>query len=112
MIQNFLNKIPQFQLLGSDFLTECKTRFDIIVANPPFSNNQDIDHIQMMFDRLNPGGRLVSIASTHWQFTEGRKEKAFREWIDEVEADVYNVDRGEFKESGTMVGACIVVIQN
>lgn len=110
--QSFLGKIPQFKLLGSDFLAECKTSFDIIVANPPFSNNQDIDHIRMMFDCLKPGGRLVSIASTHWQFAEGRKEKAFREWIDEVEADVHNVDRGEFKESGTMVGTCIVVIQN
>lgn len=110
--QSFLVKLDHFKLLGSNFLEECNTSFDIIVANPPFSKNQDIDHIQMMFAHLKPGGRLVSIASKHWQFAEGKKEKAFREWIEEVEADVYDVKRGEFKESGTMVEACIIVIQN
>lgn len=110
--QSFLSKLDHFKLLGSDFLKECDTSFDVIVANPPFSKNQDIDHIRMMFGHLNPGGRLVSIASKHWTFAEGNKEKAFRKWMEEVEADVYDVDRGEFKESGTMIETCIIVIQN
>ena len=110
--QSFLSKLDHFKLLGSDFLQECDTSFDVIVANPPFSKNQDTDHIKHMFEHLKPGGRLVSIASKHWQFAEGKKEKAFREWIDEVEADVYDVDRGEFKESGTLIETCIIVIQN
>lgn len=110
--QSFLVKLDHFRLLGSNFLEECDTSFDVIVANPPFSKNQDIDHIKHMFGHLKPGGRLVSIASKHWQFAEGKKEKAFKEWIDEVEADVYNVDRGEFKDSGTMIETCIIVIQN
>lgn len=110
--QSFLTKIDHFKLLGTDFLAECNTQFDVIVANPPFSNNQDIDHIRMMFSLLKPGGRLVSIASKHWTFAEGKKEKAFREWLDEIEADIYDVDRGIFKESGTMIETCIIVIQN
>lgn len=107
----FLTKLDHFRLLGSDFLRECNTSFDIIVANPPFAKNQDIDHIRMMFDHLKPGGRLVSVASKHWTFAEGKKEKAFRKWIEEVKADVYDIDRGEFKGSGTMVETCIIVIQ-
>jgi len=110
--QSFLAKIDHFKLLGSDFLAECNTFFDVIVANPPFAKNQDIDHIRKMFECLKPGGRLVTIASKHWQFAEGKKERLFCEWIEKVEADVYDVDRGEFKESGTMVETCIIVIQN
>lgn len=110
--QSFLMKLEHFKLLGTDFLTECDTLFDVIIGNPPFSKNQDIDHISHMFKYLKHGGRLVSIASKHWQFAEGKKENAFREWIEEVEADVYDVGRGEFKESGTMVETCIIVIQN
>ena len=110
--QSFLAKLEHFKLLGSDFLKECDTLFDIIIANPPFSKNQDIDHIRKMHEHLKPGGRLVSIASKHWQFASGKKEEGFRGWIEEVEADVYDVDRGEFKESGTMIETCIIVIQN
>lgn len=33
--QTFLNKIAGFKLLGNDFLTECDTLFDKIIANPP-----------------------------------------------------------------------------
>lgn len=110
--QSFLSGLDNFRLLGSDFLQECNIPFDIIIANPPFSKNQDIDHINQMFRHLKPGGRLVSIASEHWQFAQGRKEEAFRKWIKEVKADVYDVESGEFKESGTMVGTCAIVIKN
>lgn len=108
----FLTALSGFKLLGSDFLQECDTTFDVIIANPPFSKNQDIDHINHMFKHLNPGGRLVSVTSKHWQFAEGKKEKAFRKWIEEVEAEVFDVSCGEFKESGTMIGTCIIRIWN
>lgn len=108
----FLTALSGFKLLGSDFLQECDTTFDVIIANPPFSKNQDIDHINHMFKHLNPGGRLVSVISKHWQFAEGKKEKAFRKWIEEVEAEVFDVSCGEFKESGTMIGTCIIRIRN
>ncbi len=108
----FLTALSGFKLLGSDFLQECDITFDVIIANPPFSKNQDIDHINHMFKHLNPGGRLVSVTSKHWQFAEGKKEKAFRKWIEEVEAEVFDVSCGEFKESGTMIGTCIIRIRN
>lgn len=108
--QTFLDKVDHFKLLGSDFLTECDTSFDAIIANPPFSKNQDIEHIQKMYEHLNYGGKLVSIASKHWQFTTGKKETAFREWLEEVNAVVIDIDAGEFKESGTMIATCIIVI--
>ena len=48
--------------------------FTKIIANPPFSKNQDIAHIRKMYDCLKKGGRLVSIASKHWKYATGKKE--------------------------------------
>lgn len=108
--QNFLKKIASCELLGSDFLLECETYFDRIVANPPFSKNQDIDHVMHMYKHLKEGGRLVSIMSRHWLYSSNKKEVSFRDWIDEVDAKVELIDAGEFSESGTNIATCIVII--
>lgn len=105
-----LDQIQGFELLGHDFITECDTQFDRIIANPPFSKNQDIDHIRKMYDCLNPGGRIVTIASNHWQHSNNKKETAFRDWIEEVGVDLIPIESGEFKASETMVSTCILVI--
>jgi len=39
-----------------------------------------------------------------------KKQVEFKEWLDEVEAEVIDIEKGSFKESGTMVGGKIVVI--
>lgn len=84
--------------------------YDRIVANPPFNKNLDIDHIKKMYDCLKDGGRLVSIASQSWKTGNQKKQVAFREWIDYVEADIEEVEMGSFKESGTSVGGYIITI--
>lgn len=108
--QTFLDKIVGCRVLGSDFLTECDTSFDRIIANPPFNKNQDIDHIRKMYDQLKAGGRLVSIASKHWELSGNKKETEFKEWLNEVGAKVKQIPAGKFKESGTMIATCIIVI--
>lgn len=108
--QTFLNKIVGCRVLGSDFLTECDTSFDRIIANPPFAKNQDITHVRKMFDQLKPGGRLVSIMSKHWQWASNKKEVEFRKWLEDNNAEIHEIDAGEFKESGTSIATCIVVI--
>lgn len=108
--QTFLKKIGGFRLLGSDFLTDCGIHFEKIIANPPFSKNQDIDHIRKMHDSLNSGGRLVSVSSVHWQNATNKKETEFRAWLQEVNAKVIPVEAGAFKESGTTIPTAIVVI--
>lgn len=109
--RTFLDRIGGFVLLGNDFLRECKNvYFDKIIANPPFAQNQDIDHIIKMYKCLKPGGRIVTIASKHWQFGSNKKETQFREWLEEIDAEVHEVAAGEFKESGTNIATCIIVI--
>lgn len=84
--------------------------YDRIIANPPFSKNQDIDHIMKMYDCLTPQGRLVSISSESWVNGGQKKQVDFREWLDDVKAEVIDIEKGTFKESGTMVGGKIIII--
>lgn len=99
--------------MGEDFLNQTGQHrgYHRIIANPPFRKNQDIDHIYKMWSHLLPGGIIVSIASKHWQLSGNKKEKDFKEWLSQNNATIYPIERGQFKESGTMVETCIVVIE-
>lgn len=118
-----LSKIKDCIILGNDFLnsgeivngrhTSVNKRditFDKIIANPPFSKNQDIDHIKEMYRRCKKGGRIVTIASKHWQHNKNKKETAFREWLEEINAEVQEIPKGAFSESGTKIATCIIII--
>lgn len=108
----FLNDIPTVILNAEpDFLKySISFKCDKIIANPPFRNNQDIDHIIKMYNSLKSGGRLVSIASKHWQISNNKKETAFKGWLNEVKAVIKNVPENSFKESGTKIDVVIIII--
>ena len=104
-----------FLVIEGDFLTKTKEHlglYDKIVANPPFTKNQDIDHIKNMYTLLNEGGRLVSMASRSWLNGNQKKQVAFREWLDAVDAEVIDVPAATFKESGTSIATVIIIIDN
>jgi hypothetical protein len=103
----------RFNMVGHDFLEgrgNGRPKYDRIVANPPFSRNQDIEHVMEMWGRLGEGGRIVSVASVHWQHSGNRKETAFREWLGGVGAVIEPLPPEAFKESGTMVRTCVLII--
>lgn len=109
--KTFLSKIPETVDFGDDFLLCNKPdSFDRIIANPPFSKNQDIDHIRKMYECIKPGGRIVSLSSQHWHLSDNRKETEFREWLSEIKAQKYEIGPGAFKESGTMINTTAIVI--
>lgn len=99
-----------FNLLGSDFFKHGSKTYSKIIANPPFTKNQDIDHLKEMFEVLKPGGRLVCITSESWTYGSQKKQVAFRNWLDELDAYIIDIEKGAFKESGTMVGGKIVIV--
>ena len=78
---------------------EKQAGFDKIVMNPPFEKGQDIDHVRHAYDLLKPNGRLVSIMSVSPFYHSGKKAQAFREWIDEVGAEVEDMDAGSFNKA-------------
>lgn len=97
--------------LGTDFLKgNCKEKFTKIIANPPFSKNRDIEHIYKMYDSLKQGGRIVTLASKHWEFSTNKKETEFREWLSDLDAEITPLKAGEFKTSGTMIATNMLVI--
>jgi len=109
--QDILSKRVHLNLVGDDFLkARPQPIYNCIVANPPFTKNQDIDHVRHMHAFLAPGGKLSSVMSKHFTFSEGKKETEFRDWLEEVGADIVTLPAGTFKESGTMIETVIVTI--
>jgi len=79
----YLNTIKNVNLIGRDFLEmPIEKKYDVIIANPPFSKNQDIKHIEKMWSLLKDGGTLVTIVSTHYMIAKGKVENKFREWVE------------------------------
>ncbi len=102
----------RFNLIGEDFFNHNGKTYTKIIANPPFTKNQDIDHLKEMFTCLSRGGRLVCITSESWVNGTQKKQIEFKEWLEKVGAEIIDIKKGSFKESGTMVGGKIVVINN
>jgi len=100
----------RFNLIGDDFLKHTGKTYTKIIANPPFTKNQDIDHLKEMYECLSRGGRLVCITSESWVNGSQKKQVEFKNWLDEIEAEVIDIEKGAFKESGTAVGGKIVII--
>ena len=106
------DKELNFNLIGPDFLLDKpEPVYDRIIMNPPFQKNQDIEHIRLAYDWLKPGGQLVAISSTHWNESANKKETQFREFLGAVGAYVRKIDAGKFKESGTMITTCMIIIK-
>ena len=104
-----LEKVEGAHIVGTDFMN-CHDKYDRIIANPPFANNQDIDHLYMMYERLNVGGELSCIVSQHWKFANDQKCAHFRQWLEMNEAEITDFDKGDFKESGTIVGTSLIFL--
>lgn len=109
--REFLHALDNVILLDEDFTKDSVGSYTKIIANPPFANNQDIEHVILMYERLEKGGTLAAITSPHWKFASERKCVAFREWLEEVHGQVYEIGAGEFKDSGTGICTMAIVIK-
>jgi len=106
-----LNKTNlRFNLIGEDFFKHSNIVYTKIIANPPFNKNQDIDHLKEMYSILAKGGRLVCVTSESWSRGSQKKQVAFKEWLDDVGAEIVDNEPGSFKESGTTTGNKTVII--
>lgn len=134
-----LHELGGVNIVGTDFMQFNTTTFkyDKIIANPPFNKNQDITHIQHMYELLDDNGKLVTLSGVGWMYGSVAKPKAFRRWLDDNNVisdsewhlfcnlggtrsfnrkngdDVYIevIPSGAFKESGTMVATCLITIK-
>lgn len=109
--KQFLSSMENTNIIGDDFTKSDNKKYTKIIANPPFSGNQDIKHVRMMFDLLENGGTLASITSAHWEFASETVCIDFRQWLKDLNANVYVINDGEFKESGTSIETRAIVIK-
>ena len=121
-MERYLDGKPYMAITGQDFLEWAPAQLNSsfipythVIMNPPFARQQYIDHIIAAFDLLAPGGILVSVASTSWQWRDNSKSRTFREWLYENEAvkgvEVIKLPEGTFKESGTMMPSVIIKLR-
>lgn len=109
--QQYLRNYSHANLIGSDFLLAQPTKlYDVILANPPFARLADIAHVMHMTKFLKPGGRTVSVMSTGWQTQNFKKVTAFKDYLKTVHHEIFELEKGTFKVSGTNVNACVIVI--
>ncbi len=112
--RSFMNFTGSHKFVCADFLemrnSGNKKKYDRIIANPPFTKNQDIDHVYEMYHHLAKGGRIVTIMSAHWKDSDKKKETEFKKWLKDLKADVRDNEAGAFKESGTNVATVMVII--
>ena len=71
---------------------------------------RDVAHISHALKFVKPGGRLVAIASTHWQNVETKPAQAFKAMLASLGANVESVPPGAFKESGTDVPTTLITL--
>lgn len=94
-----------YNITGTDFLLATK-RYDVIIANPPFTRQQDIDHINHMLDLAKR--KVVSIASASVRWREDNKTGIFRERIERMGGTITPLPDDSFKSSGTRVKTCLI----
>jgi hypothetical protein len=78
-----------------DFL-EHQGEYDRICMNPPFEQCADIEHVRHAYALLAPGGRVVAIASEHGFFASDKRSEEFRQWLDELGAEVEELPDNAF----------------
>lgn len=99
----------EIECVSGDFLQHTG-EYDRIVANPPFSQLQDVVHVEHMIKLLAPGGKLASVMSPRWEFAATGKAAAFKQWL-KSSPHLWTWDElpeGAFKPSGTNVRAGIL----
>ena len=107
-----LEKLPYVNIIGEDFLLcDLNNTYDLIIANPPFTKNQDILHVAKMYECLKPGGTMVTITSKSWKHGSQKMQSDFAVWLGMTNTEELEIEEGAFKESGTMVGGLILLIK-
>ena len=98
-----------YPVISGDFLTVALPlpQYDVVIANPPFSKNQDIRHFRKMYAVARRV--VVCILGTHWVRGQERECKEFREWLDTLTTTQIPLPAGTFTASGTDVAAVLIV---
>lgn len=103
---------PTIKNFESDTLNlNLSGRYDKIIMNPPFSSNQDIDHVLHVFPMLKKRGTLVSLLGPSVFFRDTKKTRKFRDFLNRTKSFVFKLDKKMFLESGTLIDPWVLTIK-
>lgn len=103
----------KYEVIRNDFLQYKGTKkFDLILANPPFSKNQGITHFFHMVELLSDDGQIICILPSGY-FGESclSIRKKFNEFIQSNDCEIIDLPENAFKESGTMVSTKLLIFK-
>jgi len=104
-------KLKGYTLVGDDLLREePEKRYDKIIMNPPFENGQDIDHVMHACFLLHSTGRLVAIMGEGVFFRQFKKDRVFREFLQNNNAFVSEPIKEAFKKSLNSTGVTVRIV--
>jgi hypothetical protein len=96
----------------SDFLKMKRCgQYDAVVANPPFTKQQDVDHVIHMLGMVKKGGMVVSVMSSGVIFRSNKKTCNFKKELEDkcsMGAEIERLPEGSFKISGTFVNTVLL----
>lgn len=103
-------KYPSAFVHCGDFLefTPPADRFDVVVMNPPFSDQADIRHVMHAATFLRPSGRLVAIMSAGVAFRCDKLATGFRAFVQRRRGEIRPLPPDSFRQSGTGVSTVLV----
>lgn len=99
-------------VICTDFLSMQKPDdadlYDIVVMNPPFDRERDIDHVVHALNFLKPSGMLFAIMSAGTEFRETKKSIAFRKLVGQFATRWEDLPAGSFSSVGTNCNTIIL----
>lgn len=99
-----------FRVVGKDFIDfEPQKDYDVIVMNPPFCKQQDIAHVTKAISIAKRCVIAIMSASVMWRTDKRTTE--FRALVESFGGTIEQLPEKTFKESGTMVNTCKVVVR-
>ncbi len=103
-------KEENFNLVWDDFMSfpPDSGPYDVIIANPPFSRQQDLSHITKMIAMAKRC--VIAVASASVLYRENQKTRAFRDLVAEFNGQIDFLPENSFKNSGTMIRTVLIQI--
>jgi hypothetical protein len=102
------------RVINADFMQiepETTGLYDLIVMNPPFDRERDIDHVVHALKFLKPDGQLIAIMSAGTEFRQTNKSIAFRKLMEDMGARWEDLPPNSFSEVGTNVNTGFISVR-
>ncbi|EUB97263.1 Methyltransferase domain containing protein [Rhizobium sp. CF080] len=101
------------RVFNADFISiepETTGLYDLVVMNPPFDRERDIDHVVHALKFLKPDGKLIAIMSAGTEFRQTHKSVAFRQLMEDMGARWEDLPPNSFSSVGTNVNTGFITV--